>query len=42
MLYGSIAAVMIIMIWLHLVSTILILGGELNGVIIEMESDRLS
>lgn len=40
-LYGSIAAVMILMIWLHLVSTILILGGELNDVIIEMHSDHL-
>lgn len=39
-LYGSIAAVMILMIWLHLVSTILILGGELNDVIIEMHSDH--
>lgn len=40
-LYGSIAAVMILMVWLHIVSSILILGGRLNGVIIEMDDHIL-
>ena len=41
LLYGSLAAVMILMVWLKLVATILIMGGELNYVIIEMTEDRL-
>ncbi len=39
LIYGSLAAVMILMIWLQLVSTMLILGGELNDVLIEMNRD---
>ncbi len=39
LLYGSLAAVMILMIWLQIVSSILILGGELNDVLIEMNKD---
>ncbi len=41
LLYGSLAAVMILMVWLKMVATILIMGGELNFVIIEMVEDRL-
>ncbi|MEA4920688.1 MAG: YihY/virulence factor BrkB family protein [Clostridiaceae bacterium] len=39
LLYGSLAAVMILMIWLQLVSSVLILGGELNDVLIEFNRD---
>ena len=36
LLYGSLAAVMILMLWLQIIATILIMGGVLNDVLIDM------
>ena len=32
-LYGSLAAFMVLMLWLHLTGTVFIMGGELNHVL---------
>ncbi|MBQ2650837.1 MAG: YihY/virulence factor BrkB family protein [Clostridia bacterium] len=41
LIYGSLTAVMVLMIWLQLVSTMLILGGELNDILIDMDRELL-
>ena len=41
MLYGSIGAVIVVLIWLNLSAFTLILGSEMNGVLISMRKDRL-
>jgi len=41
LVYGSLTAVMVLMIWLQLVSTMLIMGGELNDILIDMDRERL-
>ena len=40
-LYGSIGAVIVVLIWLNLSAFTLILGAEMNGVLISMRKDRL-
>ena len=40
-LYGSIGAVIVALIWLNLTAVTLILGAEMNGVLISMRKDRL-
>jgi len=40
-LYGSIGAVIVLMIWLHLGAAVLILGAELNGAIIALRKDSM-
>lgn len=39
LIYGSLTAVMVLMVWLQLVATMLIMGGELNDILIDMERD---
>lgn len=39
-LYGSIGAVIVALIWLNLTAVTLILGAELNGVLISMRKDK--
>jgi membrane protein len=39
-LYGSIGAVVVLMVWLSLSATVLILGAELNGTLISLRKDR--
>ncbi len=39
--YGSLTAVIILMIWLYLSSTILMIGGEINSLIIEYKASNL-
>ena len=41
-LYGSIGAVIVVLIWLNLTAVTLILGAEVNGVLISMRKDRLT
>lgn len=38
--YGSLTAVIILMIWLYLSSTILMIGGEINSLLIEYKKDK--
>lgn len=39
-LYGSIGAIIVLLVWLQLCSVILIMGAEFNGVLISMRKDR--
>ena len=39
-LYGSIGAVIVVLIWLNLTAVTLILGAEMNGVLISMRKDK--
>lgn len=39
-LYGSIGAVIVLLMWLYLTATVLVLGAELNGTLISMRKDR--
>ena len=39
LIYGSLTAVMVLMVWLQLVATMLIMGGELNDILIDMKRD---
>ena len=39
-IYGSLTAVIILMIWLYLSSTILMIGGEINSLLIEYKAGR--
>ena len=39
-LYGSIGAVIVVLIWLNLTAVTLILGAEVNGVLISMRKDE--
>ena len=39
-LYGSIGAVIVALIWLNLTAVTLILGAEMNGVLISMRKDK--
>ena len=39
-LYGSIGAVIVVLIWLNLTAVTLILGAEMNGVLISMRKDQ--
>ena len=39
-LYGSIGAVIVVLIWLNLTAVTLILGAEVNGVLISMRKDQ--
>jgi len=38
--YGSLTAVIILMIWLYLSSTILMIGGEVNSLLIDYKIHR--
>ena len=40
LLYGSIGAVMVLMIWLYMTANVLILGAELNGALAGLGRDR--
>lgn len=40
--YGSIGAVIILLMWLYLSATVLIMGAELNGTLISLRRDRLA
>lgn len=40
-LYGSIGAVIVLLVWLNMSAVLLILGAELNGVIIGLRRDRM-
>jgi membrane protein len=40
LLYGSIGAVIVLLIWLYMSATVLILGAELNGTLIALRKDR--
>ena len=40
LLYGSIGAVMVLMIWLYMTANVLILGAELNGALAGLGLDR--
>ncbi len=40
LIYGSLTAIMVLMAWLQLVATMLIMGGELNDILIDMERDQ--
>ena len=42
LLYGSIGAIIVVLIWLNLTAVTLILGAEVNGVLISMHKDRLT
>ena len=42
LLYGSIGAIIVVLIWLNLTAVTLILGAEVNGVLISMRKDRLT
>ena len=39
-LYGSIGAIIVVLIWLNLTAVTLILGAEVNGVLISMRKDE--
>lgn len=39
-LYGSIGAVIVLLIWLYLTATLLIMGAELNGTLISLRKER--
>ena len=39
LVYGSLTAVMVLMVWLQLVATMLIMGGELNDILIDMKRE---
>lgn len=41
LIYGSLTAVIILMIWLYLSSTILMIGGEINSLLIEYKTSKL-
>ena len=40
LIYGSLTAIMVLMVWLQLVATMLIMGGELNGILIEIKREE--
>ena len=42
LLYGSIGAIIVVLIWLNLTAVTLILGAEVNGVLISMRKDLLT
>ena len=35
-LYGSIATIVVVLLWLYMSGTVLILGGELNAVVLHL------
>ena len=39
LLYGSIGAVIVLLIWLYMSATVLIMGAELNGTIMSLRKD---
>lgn len=40
LLYGSIGTVMVLLLWLYMISLVLILGGEVNHLILQRRRDR--
>ena len=40
LLYGSIGAIIVLLIWLYMTAVVLIMGAELNGVLMGMKRDR--
>ena len=40
-IYGSLAAIMMLMLWFYLTGAVLILGGELNHILIQLRRERL-
>ena len=40
LLYGSIGAVIVLLVWLYLSSIVLIMGAEVNGVLIALRRER--
>lgn len=40
-LYGSIGTIIVLLVWLNLSSAVLILGAELNGVLVSLRKERL-
>jgi len=41
LLYGSIGAIIVALIWLYMSAVVLIMGAELNGVLLSMKKDRV-
>jgi membrane protein len=39
--YGSLGAVMILMLWLYLTALVILIGGAINAILEEMENERL-
>ena len=40
LLYGSIGTVMVLLLWLYMISLLLILGGEVNHLLLQRRRDR--
>ena len=36
MIYGSIGAIIVLLLWLYLTATMMIMGAEFNGVLMEL------
>lgn len=41
-LYGSIATIVVVLLWLYISSTVLVLGAELNGALLQYKTDHSS
>lgn len=40
LLYGSIGAIIVLLLWLYLIATLLIMGAEFNSVLLELKNER--
>ncbi|HWP80265.1 MAG TPA: YihY/virulence factor BrkB family protein [Candidatus Acidoferrum sp.] len=40
MLYGSLGAVLVLLLWLYITGTVVVLGGEVNGILLEMKMEQ--
>ena len=40
LLYGSIGTAIVVLMWLNLTATVLIMGGELNGMLIALRREK--
>ncbi len=40
LLYGSIGAIIVLLLWLYLTATLLIMGAEFNGVLLQIKKER--
>lgn len=39
-IYGSIGAIIVLLLWLYLTATMMIMGAEFNGVLMELRGQR--
>lgn len=40
MLYGSLGAVLVLLLWLYITGIVIVLGGEVNGILFEMKKEE--